>query len=308
MKKLIAIVLILIMCLSISACGKKADETAPKETIPETTGNENIATEEDTEGESVDPEIEALKALIPGEWARLKYNGNDIEKNTATFKKDGSVVLDTETELTWEVFSATKDLIVIHIKDGTETLYTAKLTPGTEAYDLEYYKTIPCMIITIGNTGYPFFRMSDYTAHEITMDNWSDFFEIKEVSTVEKDAFGEITKIGIGRYLVLKEEYVVNAMMSQVFIEYSSNQVKYSVTADKATGEYTIGDVVDNHDNWTPTKLTMNTTHQREANNQYGIHIGTSYVTKFPTCEIDIRSNFEVSRVAGTLYVFNTAK
>lgn len=67
---------------------------------------------------------------------------------------------------------------------------------------------------------------------EITMDNWNDYFEIKDIIKpgveIEKNDFDEIENIKLvgGTYFILKEEYIKRFVSSDIAIEYNTNQAK----------------------------------------------------------------------------------
>lgn len=52
----------------------------------------------------------------------------------------------------------------------------------------------------------------EYTAVEITMDNWQDYFELKVVENWEKNDFGEVDTLVLSSGLALRDEYRENAL------------------------------------------------------------------------------------------------
>ena len=149
------------------------------------------------------------------------------------------------------------------------------------------------------------YKEADNTKLEITAENWQDYFEVQEFPVTVKDSFGEVSKIEIYRALVLKDSYgAVCSQISDMTVEYSAKQIGYYVTADKTTGEYTIGEVADKHDNWSANTDTMVASSLPVEGNWFGIGLEMVSIDKFPEDKVDIRSELTVLRIAGTLYTY----
>ncbi len=284
MKKLIALLLVIALCLCMAACGSKAKPSAGGEKPGQTQGNDPAA---------------GIKESLLGSWLPHGYTRGENSDKLADFREDGTVVIGEKT-LTWEIAEET----VIYINDGEERLYRADLTAAedgqTSFLRLNRFKTA-----TTTSVWCEYYKESEYTKIEITAENWQDYFELRDFPVAVKDSFGEITKIEIYRALVLKDTYgAVCQQLSNMTVEYSAKQIGYYVTADKTTGEYTIGEVADPHSNWSANTNTSVATALTAAENRFGIGLETVFIDKFPEDKVDIRSELTVLRIAGTLYTY----
>lgn len=291
MKRLIALLLAIALCLCLAACGggDKSSATGDK---PSANGDKPGQTQGN------DPAA-GIKEDLLGRWLPHGYTRGENSDKLADFREDGTVVIGEKT-LTWEIVEDS----VIYINDGEDRLYLAEFTAAEDGQPsflrLYRYKTA-----TTTSVWCEYYKESDYTKLEITAENWQDYFEVQEFSTLVKDAFGEITKIEVYRAFALKDSYgVVCAQISNMTVEYSTKRIGYYVTADKTTGEYTIGEIADPHDNWPANTETMVATKLNAEGNRFGIRIGADFIDKFPEDTVDIRSEFTVLRIAGTLYTY----
>ena len=143
---------------------------------------------------------------------------------------------------------------------------------------------------------------------EITMDNWQEYFEIKEdiIGTqIEKNAFDEIEKINIDYDVIfcLKEEYADKFISVDIALEY----IPHNIVVKLFTYNYaddTIESVVTNESDPNPDeeKKTIEITNDKKrlllSNAMYTETNGdiiTFYGLTFP--------NLEVTRIQGTLTI-----
>lgn len=82
---------------------------------------------------------------------------------------------------------------------------------------------------------------------EITMDNWQEYFEEKEVISASSNAFDELEHIAIHQVIALKDKYEIDKEKSEVDIEYKWHIEEYCVDFDTDTLEYTYGDKIKVH-------------------------------------------------------------
>lgn len=284
MKKLMALLLAIALCLCLAACGGDDKPSADGDKPNQTQGN--------------DPAAE-IKESLAGKWLPHGYTRGENSDKLADFREDGTVVIGEKT-LTWEIVEES----VVYINDGEERLYQAELTAPENGQPsflrLHRFKTA-----TTTTVWCEYYKESDYTKLEITAENWQDYLEVREFPVVVKDSFGEVSKIEVYRALVLKESYgAVCPQISDMTVEYSTKRIGYHVTADKTTGEYTIGEVADTHDNWSANTNTMVASTLNAAENRFGIGLETVFIDKFPESTVDIRSELTVLRIAGTLYTY----
>lgn len=72
---------------------------------------------------------------------------------------------------------------------------------------------------------------------EITVDNWQEYFEIKREVNVHRDAFDEITSVGISEDFTLKEEFMDKIVSCDIAIRLLGSQceqymVKYDINTN----------------------------------------------------------------------------
>lgn len=88
-------------------------------------------------------------------------------------------------------------------------------------------------------------RSGSYQVVDLTMDNFFNYYELKDVTVVKHDAFGELDHIYVGKEFSLKGEYGLDPIIdSTVNIEsYSKGAYRY-YEIDSENETYTIGEKV----------------------------------------------------------------
>ena len=85
---------------------------------------------------------------------------------------------------------------------------------------------------------------------ELTMDNWQEYFELRECFDLYTNNFGEMENFNIGYGLFLKEEYISRLEnITEVSFEIEADRALYAVNVDEATGDYTLGESYSGY-NW----------------------------------------------------------
>lgn len=191
MKKIIALLLAAVMCLSLAACGGGEK--------PNTTDTSGIQQGEQLGGEiadnndidnSDDPEVDFVKILMNGNcfWSCVNRNGAGFG-----FIEDGTTV---NPDGTWELVDNT---VTITLEDGSSDSYEIKEMNG--AYYLVGNHDI-LHGMQISTEDIPSKKV------EITMDNWQEYFEFVSASEEKLDQFGEPTgEVEEAHCLKLKDEY-----------------------------------------------------------------------------------------------------
>lgn len=78
---------------------------------------------------------------------------------------------------------------------------------------------------------------------EITIDNWEDYFEVKQTVQESKNAFDEVKTIWLQHVLSLKSEYSKRLKDADIAVEFVETQVSVcSFEYNTETKELTIGD------------------------------------------------------------------
>lgn len=75
---------------------------------------------------------------------------------------------------------------------------------------------------------------------EITLDNWQDYFELREAQRITLTSTGEIYNREFGQGVFLKPEYVDVLAEADVSFDLFADQVRYQVYGDITTDNYVI--------------------------------------------------------------------
>ena len=198
MKRLFALILVVIMCFSLFACG--SDEILNNDDI-ETTASA-IADNSEMEdvppsdgGDNLDNVSEFLDYLC-GEWETLS---TDAEGKSATITEDGNINIDGSSyEL--KLKSGSEDGAVFEILDGETSVGSLHLSIEDNG-DLKLY------LKDFSEFDFALYKPDNYEIIKITKDNVYEYFELYDEWSENKNAFGELTSVSIATNLVLKEEY-----------------------------------------------------------------------------------------------------
>ena len=75
---------------------------------------------------------------------------------------------------------------------------------------------------------------------EITMDNWQEYFELREAQLITLTSAGEIYNREFGQGVFLKPEYAEMLAEAEVSFDLFADQVRYQVYGDITTDNYVI--------------------------------------------------------------------
>lgn len=295
MKKLICMILALIMVMSLCACGEKASDNGQNNNSVNETGT--------SQNESTDTSIEAVKDILVGTWLPDGYGENQDSAELLKFNEDGTVEMLGAT-YTWEIKSAgTKDSARISLYDGETCFYNVKYSVRDGVCNhlsLEHVRSSGDKY-KLEKAGYH--READYQVIDITLENYTDYFEIMESAFVTEDSFGDAAKIAIYRGIGFKEEHgKVNHTISQGAFEYTYLfDSVYEVTADKTTGEYTYGEKVKDG---LPNTDVSDCKNQANLGDRYGVIIDYAQIDSFPSDQIFISEEVTVTRAIGKIFVY----
>ena len=157
---------------------------------------------------------------------------------------------------------------------------------------------------------------------EITMDNWQDYFEFKEIVLPWNtyNAFDELESenVTIDYCIVLKDEYEIDEEKSKVAIEYTGYREEWSIDVDMSTLDITYiekvtdvyADPLAGQKEFNRTGEFSNINFKNSETEYYGIQIsgrGEPNITWFHE-ETQTRTNIrcfldEVIRIQGTIYI-----
>lgn len=252
MKKIIALVLVLVMCLSLTAC--KSKEAKKVESLIEAIGEVTL----DSETAVISAE-NAYNALTDEDKAEIEnYEILITARSTLDSLIDAvlnekynhglSLMDNGDYQSAYTVFEELgdyKDSIekLEEASNGIQYLEALKLIEQgayLEArsifYEISDFKDVPEYL-------------ARYETVEITPENWDTYFEIREVPLYIDDAFGEVREIYLAYCVVLREEYVsklcVEEDMSIIFeFEYDYRPVDLQV--DKVAHTYAYTEIMGN--------------------------------------------------------------
>lgn len=239
MKELIALLLAAVMCLSLAACGKEIKDDTAYIPVP-------VATEVPAESEQLPAILSKYMPILCGDWEILYRDDLGLFENI-TFSEDGTLKVDNQT-FTWEYAWDYDGVCVFNILDGSTTVGGFRLHKEKDA-------CLELWLDHIESRGRIFFyQPSCYDIITITLDNWQEYFEIRQFERFYEDAFGDATSCEIYWKLCLKDEYLnrfSDYIMDDVFdhnvIDPGAVEVAYdvgtrSVSVDLKNRTYTLGD------------------------------------------------------------------
>jgi len=105
---------------------------------------------------------------------------------------------------------------------------------GCAAESLQTVETTE-MVETVPETTAPVLRQI-----EITLDNWQEYFELREAQRITLTSTGEIYNREFGQGVFLKPEYVDMLAEADVSFGLFADQVRYQVYGDITTDNYVI--------------------------------------------------------------------
>ena len=232
MKKAISLLLALVMCLSLCACGE-GNENGGVQTKPSEAKVEKLNLVQEwrtiSDGQTVEFDADGYFHINGGSY---KY---EYDEEASLVKIDAGIQINCPVTLVDGVYR-------IEV-DGME------IVPASEYERLheEYAKT---MVVIPGFDGTPALNAVLVSEHidriELTVDNWKDYIKVYQydVEVVEKDAFGEvistetktITRLGSGT----EQYYCLDAT-----IELQNKETGEFITYDGTGHDFILRDLID---------------------------------------------------------------
>lgn len=239
----------LVMCLSLCACGK-SEAVKNAESLIDAIGEVTVdseaavaAAEEAynalTEKEKAKVEntstLEAARDALDAELFRQSFLGEWVNIDTSakiSFDETGNGISDT-MDFTYEIDGNTIQATIM----GTEyKFYIEEDSDGILHLKADNFK-MDC----VREENFSHFQPD---AVEITTENWSAYFEIRECTSYYKNAFGEYVDVSTGFGIFLKDEYLERLSQNTALYPSSASfEVQYNClykiySIDKDTGEY----------------------------------------------------------------------
>ena len=229
MKRVLSLLLVIVVCLSLCACGKADNYEAAIALMEAENYDEAIALFSDLGNyeDSVQKLEECTNIKAYNEASEL-YESGKFSEALAIFSTLGDYKDSMEKAAECEIAIAYENAMVL-LNDGQyEQAYS-------EFLKISDYKDVPEIL-------------SHFAEVEITVDNWQNYFTIVEVPLYTKNDFNEVISIHFKNDLVLTEDSaarIFNTKDSKVIFELSIMTCPKNVVFDKNTGEYTIFDSTD---------------------------------------------------------------
>ena len=289
MKRIIALCLVAVLCLSLAACTQESKYADLEKMLDEgrygealtyilslqaqnsssaplfgvVQPDDNIYSDEDLDtNKEPSAEVLALIDELMGEWVISEENEDTPQK--FVFRADGTCTVDG-TEMTWkrEATSLSDDFYAtfLSVWEGETERYRVKQPSKSDAGELSFaIGEVKGCVIAYGN--YRYICSANYETIELTMDNWQTYFEWTEEQYCNTNAFGEITSMGTNYRFTLKEEY--DARLSRYLTSSGAVEISYTIGGPyrailSADGKsYTVGsfsDVYGGHPGGTETAI-----------------------------------------------------
>lgn len=193
MKKAISLLLALVMCLSLCACGGGSDiETSPTEATADATESQTESTEA-----TVSNELAQWLPYMCGEWQTL-YRDDVGKIEPVILSEDGTVRIGTRT-LGWNCEYISASDIELQFCDGEEIMYgfSCMIQENGELTAL----------IRIDSSEIVLYKPSCYETVSITPENFGEYFELRYEMEEVVNGFGEVEAVRVFVKWALKDTY-----------------------------------------------------------------------------------------------------
>lgn len=196
-KKMLALLLAAVMCLSLVACGGGTPSNDKAQT-GENTGSiesENMSSIDD------DTKPENSSKFLPymcGEWKALNVDDTAI-LDSVIITEDENINIDGNN-FKWKIITKSENTATCHIFDGESVA-------GSFNFTIEDNGDIRLSLRGITESEVSLYKPDHYEVITITADNVFEYFEFQDFWKENRNAFDELTSVRIDTRLVLKEQY-----------------------------------------------------------------------------------------------------
>ncbi len=294
MKKIFALILAVVMCCSLAACGGDDTQNNGENVQQEQTDNKN------------DKEINIKKVNVVGAWMNVASTSHGMKMVLSEDGKGYVTLVEENEDLTWERID---DDTLSVTANGKELLFEIGASDGI--VELIWKGTF---------SRYTMVSEADYNnmieAVEITAENWQEYFEVKPYAEPRKDDFGDVTDVTIGAALVLKDKYADSFKAADGAVEAKmSGQYHCPITYNVATGELELGAAYTADElaqkNLYPSTEEYISTEKLSYYNENGIefngygcyHDSFAVNGDIVTADNAYYETIEITRIQGTLYL-----
>lgn len=241
---------------------------------------------------------EEVGSWLIGQW--ISKNGQ-----TTTLNADGSCTIAGEN-LTWFIDDVSgEQQCAVRVFRGDRQCYALETwTDDDWGFGVMAVRPVNEDGVITGEQ-FNYNRATDFTAVEISMDNWQEYFEYKETHAFSENAFGEIELFRLSNYLLNKDDIVIYSGLSDVAVEYTYTYSERELTLDTEARTYTLGEIKDQEEEET-TVISMDQLWSLEDAYQYGLAIGGGQTSELTGDTMYYSAFGEILRIQGTIYIINT--
>lgn len=305
MKKCVVVLLLVVLiCASLMACGKSNSEHADLINMLEKGEYERAHYYIDDlkrkaeEKLSEDEKKESLLPILYGEWATPSSEVDDAYK-VVSFNEDSTCTIGNDT-LKWRVSTESNDYLSGKISEGETIKYSFDLSVNTSTKETSltlYSVKDDNSNQYLGN----YYNLSFYDAIEISADNWSDYFEIKEEGKFNENAFGEVNDFALYQEIVLKEEYQekFSTNLSNLVMEIGYTYGNKGCEVDMTNKTYKLLDDFDAGGN----ESNSNIYNFYNNGDKYYASLSSSYYNKDNGYLSSYKTDIKCIRSQGTIYL-----
>lgn len=253
MKKMICTLLAVVAALSLTACGNQENMDNNNPATPGSSPSQNMETSSSA-NQNDDSQIPYMDKIV-GQWAFMQTKNGQSDE-TFTIKPDGTMEKDGKL-YSFKVRRPDWD-------DDFELKLTAYLMEGQEGYDPQGEAYNHCYTIKFTQSPddtfiaavkdeksgrfaqyYDFFRTSDYTMVELTLENMLQYLELEQHFNYATNDFGYTVRIDNMIQVRFKEGVGFPSYCTSVFV---FHMVTKEVTFDEKPEGYTLGATLSEED------------------------------------------------------------
>ncbi len=300
MKKRFPLLLALVLCLWLCACGGPSGNAGSNETP-----GSSLPVQSTTPTSSAEPSPSAEPGSSSGAgsaagsdasdapvWAELVGSWNHSPTNSITINDDGTITYnDTVYTVEWPEEKNTGRMEVF-------------------ASDGRWFDISPqegCITVNSGNGLHFYFKDRNWTVVDITLDNFWDYFEYSTDALVEVDAWGELKSFVDLRVYALKAEYQEKLdewlTDSTVSVKYTYDELRhYIVSVDIENQTYTAERADSSIDSDRYNVEATSSTYTCHGD-PFHILVGTAIIS--PDAHSYLAVNHNLVDAIGTLYFVN---
>ena len=143
-----------------------------------------------------------------------------------------------------------------------------------------------------------------YETVELTLENWQDYFEFREIKKIKINGFGEFNGADVLYYLVTKDGIELDTKNSSVTVRYlvTTEYKPCSVDLEKKTIVY--GEAVDTETNPRVVDFDVVTmSDESGTENRFGKYVGNVIISNLHEDKVRQIVNLEVTNITGSISV-----